>query len=223
MDHKEEFPLGASVSWGWQTLWASFGFFVGFILIIFGIQGIINFVPELVFGDNVMAQFLVALVGWLVGAVLEMGVIVVTLKFYDGMRAELGDLFSQIERILIYLVSSFIYAMMVLIGLVFLIVPGIYIALRFHFFGFFIVEEGCGPIEALSRSAEITKDNVGNLFLFWLIIFGINIVGLLALGIGILITSVITMLATAYVYRHLKPAAGAAMPADEPPPAPVEA
>jgi uncharacterized membrane protein len=128
-------------------------------------------------------------------------------------------LFTQIHRVLIYVASSIIFGVMVLIGLVFFIVPGIYIGIRCHFFGFFIVEEGCGPIDALSRSAELTKGNVGNLFLWWLMLFGINVVGLLALGVGVLITAVITMLATAVVYRYLQRVTGGAEPAMAAPPA----
>lgn len=210
-----QFPMTESVAWGWNSFWANFAFFAGLWIVIIGLECIVELVPYLAFQDNVMAELLTSVVSALVSSVLEMGVIVVTLKFYDGERAEFSDLFSQIHKVFYYLVASIIYGVMVLIGLVFLIVPGVYLGVRFYFYGFFVVEEDCGPIEALARSSEITQGNIMNLFIWGLLIIGLNILGLLALGVGILLTIPISSLAVAMIYRHLKPATSPLGPISE--------
>ena len=207
MDERE-FPTTESVRWGWDTFWANFAFLVGVFLAIFVIQGIIELIPYLMFDENPMAEFLTSIVSALVGGVLEMGVIAIMLKFYDGLRPEFNDLFAYVSRVFNYIIASLIYGIMVVIGLVLLIVPGIYIACRFYFYAYFIVEENCGPIEAISRAGEITQGRILQIFLWGLLIFGLNILGLMALGVGILITCPISLLAAAYLYRHLKPAEG---------------
>lgn len=96
---------------------------------------------------------------------------------------------------------------MVSIGLILLIVPGIILAIIFVFYGFHIVDTGStDPIGALRRSAEITRGHRWQLFLLGLVLLGINILGLLALIIGVLFTSGISLLAIAHVYRRLVPA-----------------
>ncbi len=58
----------------------------------------------------------------------------------------------------------------------------------------------------LKESAKITKGNMWRLFGFLLMVTLINIIGLLLFIVGLLVTVPITMIATAYVYDHLKKA-----------------
>lgn len=58
-------------------------------------------------------------------------------------------------------------------------------------------------VAALRRSAEITRGNRWQLFGFLIVLLLLNIVGLLALVIGVLITSAVSILALAHVYRRL--------------------
>ena len=72
------------------------------------------------------------------------------------------------------------------------------------FYGFLIVENPTlGPIDALKKSQEMTKGRLGELFVFGLALFGINLVGALLCGIGLLFTYGITAIAVAYAYRTL--------------------
>ena len=73
------------------------------------------------------------------------------------------------------------------------------------FYGFLIVEDPTlGPTDALKKSQEMTKGRLGELFVFGLALFGINLVGALLCGIGLLFTYGITAIAVAYAYRTLK-------------------
>jgi uncharacterized membrane protein len=81
--------------------------------------------------------------------------------------------------------------------------PGIYFAIRFYLFIYFIVDKKAGIIESLKRSWEITKGQAWNLFLFNLVLLAINLLGAICLLIGLLVTIPISELATAFVYRKL--------------------
>ena len=78
-------------------------------------------------------------------------------------------------------------------------------------YGYVIVDTGAGPIDALKKAAELSEGIRMDLFLFALMLFGINVIGLLVLGVGILVTVPITGLAMTFVYRHVQPG-----PAEEP-------
>ena len=92
---------------------------------------------------------------------------------------------------------------LVVAGLFLLIVPGIYVAVRFQFYGFFVVDEKTGPVESLQRSWEVTDGRVWSLLWLDLILVGINILGMLLFLVGLFVTVPITTLALAYVYRQL--------------------
>lgn len=72
------------------------------------------------------------------------------------------------------------------------------------FFAGLVVDKGLDPIEALKRSFQITAGKFWDLLLFVLIMLGINILGILCLGVGLLITLPLTSLALIYIYRKLE-------------------
>src|SRR5690606_24140896 len=100
--------------------------------------------------------------------------------------------------------------LMVGVGLVLLIVPGVILAVVYAFYGFVIVDRGEPVLAALQRSAELTRGHRGELFLFGVVLLGLNLLGALAFGIGLLITSPVSLIAAGYVYRRL---AGPTVPA----------
>ncbi len=59
-------------------------------------------------------------------------------------------------------------------------------------------------IAALTRSSEITKGHKWDLLGFFIVLFLLNILGLLVLIVGVIVTAAISLLATAYVYRRLE-------------------
>ncbi|MDD1748632.1 MAG: hypothetical protein LUO89_02040 [Methanothrix sp.] len=68
---------------------------------------------------------------------------------------------------------------MVYVGLLLLIVPGIYILLTYSFYGLEMIDRNLGPLDALARSAEITKGVKWSLLLlgleFYCGLFAINV------------------------------------------------
>ena len=88
-------------------------------------------------------------------------------------------------------------------GLGLLIIPGIYLALRLQFFTAIIVEEDGGILESLRRSWEITKGQAMPLFLVFLTMVGISIVGFLLFIVGIFVAIPLTYMMYAYTYRKL--------------------
>jgi len=103
----------------------------------------------------------------------------------------MGDLFSSYPLVINYIIASILYGLMVIVGLIFLIVPGIYLAIKHQFYTYLIVDKGMGPIEAIKESGRITKGALWNLLGFVIIVTLLGaggwIVGLglmMALGMG---------------------------------------
>ncbi len=60
---------------------------------------------------------------------------------------------------------------MVAVGLMLLIVPGIYLGLKYQFYGYAIADKGIGPIDALKESDRMTEGAKQNLLIFWLTLY----------------------------------------------------
>lgn len=85
---------------------------------------------------------------------------------------------------------------------------GLIIQVLFFSYPFIIVEKDAPVIEAIQQSYQITKDNLGTVILYFLTAAGINLLGILACCIGVLITTPLTLIASAGLYRTLSSSSG---------------
>lgn len=79
------------------------------------------------------------------------------LGFLDRHQLSRTNIFGSGEFLLKYIAASLLFWVMVYVGLMLLILPGIYILLTYGFYGLEMVDKNLGPIAALKRSAEISK------------------------------------------------------------------
>lgn len=199
------FSKSEAVLFGWNTLKKNFGFFLGMLAIVVAINLLFALVMSS-FSEEAPKVLVIAVsvISWILDLLISMGVIRITLKFCDQEKPTYRDLFSAYRLLLNYLLGSIVYGIMVAIGFVFLIIPGIYLAVKYQFYEYLIVDKGMGPLDAIKRSGVLTEGVKRNLVLFWLALFGINILGMLALGVGLIATIPVSWLANAYVYRRLQ-------------------
>jgi len=94
-------------------------------------------------------------------------------------------------------------SIIILVGFVLLIVPGIVFATKYIFVQVLVVDKGMGAHEALRESARITYGHKWNIFWFMLAMIGVNIVGFLVFGVGLLFTIPLTIFTFLFVYHKL--------------------
>ena len=68
---------------------------------------------------------------------------------------------------------------------------------------FFVLDKKVGPIQAMKLSVKATKGAKWQLFVFGLALLVINILGILCLFVGLLITFPLSLLACTFVYQKL--------------------
>jgi uncharacterized membrane protein len=206
----KRFSIGEAIGFGWEVTKANFLLLVGLIVL----SGLIGGLPQLINRDSSSAGLacIVGLLSTIVNTLIGLGLTNIALKLADRQPVELSDLWSRAHLFLNYLVAEILYGLMVAVGLVLLIVPGIIVAIIFSFFAYVIVDHEAGPIESLSQSAAITKGARMDLFVFGLVLIGLNLLGAIALGVGLFVTTPISMVAVAYVYRQLAAQTGGTTP-----------
>lgn len=147
---------------------------------------------------------LISLVFTIISLILQVGSVNLALRLLDGKDAKIQDLYyypNMAMKILKTFLASIAFGLMVVGGLILLVVPGIYLAIRFMFFGYYIVDKDAGIVDSLKMSWNLTQGAVLNLFLFALLIIGLNILGAIPFGLGLLITAPLTLIAVSKVYR----------------------
>lgn len=191
MTHKQ-FTYKELLTFGWNTFKKHSWFLIALSFLYFLITFIVGDIP--VIRDVISILMSIALTA-------------VTLKLLDEHIPHYGDLlipFKTYKVTLHYALGSILYALIVLVGLIFLILPGIYLLVRLQFFTYLLVEhENMGAIESFKRSMGMTKGRFWSLFGFGLVFVGINLLGLLAFGVGLFITIPVTCIAYAKLYRTL--------------------
>jgi hypothetical protein len=151
--------------------------------------------------------WLVLHLGWLfLFSGMLVGLHVMALKSVDGGIPRIGDLFGSLERGPAYLLALSIYCLTVSGGLVLLIVPGIYLAIRYCLFAQVITDTSASALAALRKAAALAHGNWAPLGALFLIAFLLNILGMSLLGIGFIISFPVSLLAIAGFYRSLQPA-----------------
>ncbi len=184
MNNTPSFGIGEAFGFGWRAVQKHVGIFL--------LAGIISIVAGAI-----------PIVGAIVGIILHIGIVTVGLKIVDQGSAKFDDFWANYHLFFTYLISSVLVGIFCAIGFVLLIIPGIIISIMLSFFGYCIVDKNAGPLSALTMSRDLTKGHRFHLFQFYLAGIGLNIVGALALGIGLIATIPTTMIAAAYVYRKL--------------------
>jgi uncharacterized membrane protein len=137
------------------------------------------------------------------GTLLSMGATAFYIAAHDNPDgAELSMLWHP-RPFWKYLALSILLAIVVGAGLALLIVPGIILFLMFMFSTFIVIERGLGPIDAMSESRRLTRGHKWQLLGFVGLLFLINLLGLLALIVGILVSIPVSALAFVHAYRTL--------------------
>jgi hypothetical protein len=207
-----KFSKAEALRFGWETLKAQLVFLMGLMLLILGL----NALPELGRWQTLEAAPVLALVwtlcGYLVQMATQMGLVRISLRLVDGQQPRYGELFGDLPTFWRYVAGNLLFLLIILVGLLLLVIPGIMWSIKYQFAPFLIVDRNIGIKEAFHESAGITSGVKWELFLFFLLVLGINLLGLMAFAVGLLFTLPATMIAYTFVYRKLlerKESAGA--------------
>lgn len=135
--------------------------------------------------------------------IVRIGYTKVFLRIYDGEMPKFADLFKEYRYFWNYLGVSLLVGLAVVGGVIFLIIPGVILAVRLSFAPIIVIDTKIGPVEAIKESYNITKGVFWKMLLFWISIGLLNLAGFVALVVGLLVSIPVSTLATIYVYREL--------------------
>ncbi len=148
----------------------------------------------------------VSIIGWIVGlvvaAVIQSAYIGGLLDIADGRQVTIGDFFKP-RNVGNVIIAGLIVGVLTTIGYLLCIVPGLIVSFLLMFTIVALLDRNLAPVDAVKASFEITKNNVGDAILAWLVMAAIVLAGLLACGVGIIVAAPVAALFMVYTYRRL--------------------
>lgn len=198
-------------AWGlfkkhWQVL-------IGGILIIWAVSLVLDAFGKTL--DNALAELIVAVVSIAISVILQIGYTRIVLDVIARKPVAIEQLIGDKELALRYFGASLLLVLIVFVGFLLLIVPGFVWAIKYSQTTFAIVDKRMGVMESLRYSASLTNGHKGNLFLLILLVVAINILGMLAFFVGLLVTAPLTAVVYGLVYTTLRNRSEGAVPAAE--------
>ena len=192
--------IGAAFRAGWRGFTANIVPLIFVALIVWVVTGAVNWLANDTTG---VIRFLASVVSFFLAQLVAIVWISLALAIIDGRPISGESLLPDGSTLISYIIASLVFSVMVAVGLVLLVIPGLIVAVIFGLYGWALVDKRLDPIESLRESSRLTRGHRWQLFAFALAAIFINILGLFALIIGVLITSAVTLIAAGHVYRQL--------------------
>ncbi|MCL4359958.1 hypothetical protein M1555_01730 [Patescibacteria group bacterium] len=203
----KQFSIKEAISYGWTVLSGHWGFWVPLTVTLLSITYIPGFlVRRLIDHNAILIGVGVSLFFWIAQMIVTIGKLTITLTVLDGKTAKFSELLVNYRLVLKYFTGLFCYSILLVVGYLCLFVPGLYLSIRFQFWAFCLIDKHLGAKDSLRMSWGLTEGHVFKLIAFDIVAACIMLLGILALGVGVLVTLPVTLLATGYVYRKLQAA-----------------
>ncbi len=193
IDEGYEFKSKQYIEEGLDLFKKGMGGFVGFFAAMFGLFVVLNYILGSYSGfiTNLIQPAFIA------------GVLLVANDILMNKKPDFNRFFDGFKFFLPLLLLSIVTGVLVMIGLLFLIIPGIYLSVSFSLSNLLVVFLGYDFWPAMEISKKIVGKDWWSFFKFFLIIFLINLGGVLACGVGVIFTAPATLCMTYCAFEDI--------------------
>lgn len=134
--------------------------------------------------------------------VLASGLVRGALGITEGREFRVAEMLRT-DQVGPVLVTSLLVGGLTFVGTLLCYLPGLLVGFLTSYSLYFVLDQGLAPAAAVRASVNLVKDNVGPT-LIWYVVGGFLILlGLIACGVGALLTVPLVLIGTAYTYKTL--------------------
>lgn len=147
--------------------------------------------------------FVIAVAFFLLAVLMKIGLTKLFLKVNDGQHTNWKEVFKHGDLFFVYLATTILFGLGVIVGSLLLIIPGIYFLFTYMFAPVIVIDQKIGIIDAFKKSAQMTDGVKWKIFGLMLLLALTNIVGVLVFVVGLLVSIPVSALVYMHVYRKL--------------------
>ncbi len=197
------FSIREALSYGWQTYKTDWLFFVGLVILVAFINWLAPLIIRFLPSDWLIMAIPINIASLTANMMIGMGVMKIYIDKVDNKPTGYSELFSYSGYFFRYFGAKINSILIIIFGAILLLIPGVIFSVKLKFWPWTMVDQDKGMIESLFSSWQMTAGIKLDLLIFGIVLGILNILGFLAVGIGLLITVPVTTLSMAYVYRKL--------------------
>jgi len=201
---EKRFSIEEAIRFGWNRMKDNLGFFIVYLIILFSVEFFFSGFAGLFEDSLPLLSFVFNVGSWIVSIISALFAVKIGLRLYDKNKTGPYDFLSFSSSLFFkFLLGYVLYTILIIVGFILLIVPGIYLAVKYQFIPYLIIDKGMDPIEAFKESGKMTDGSKWDLLLFLIVLGMIVIIGFLAFIVGSFVAIPVVMVAEAYVYKKL--------------------
>ena len=193
IDSAPDFEIREILDKGWEMFKAKPLFHIGFLVIIVGFQAIFNAAFEeflFIYTIFLAPPFVVGF--YLIANRISLG------DFFD-----FKDYFGGFKFWLPVVVTNLLTSLLTVIGIILLLIPGIYLGVSYMFSLLFVIFGGFDFWESMEFSRKLVTANWWRFFAFILVLFLLNVAGLIFFIVGVFVTLPVTYLSVYALFEQL--------------------
>ncbi len=207
-----QFTIGETLSEAWQkvsgnkmTVFVAMLIYIG-IMIAFGIAaGLFTTVLTSVAGESgaSLGAFLTQFAQIIIAAPLNAGLIMLGAGMAVGAKMRAGSVLSYYDRIVPLAITVILSTILIMIGFILLVIPGIYLSVAYMMALPLVVDKGLGPWQAMEASRKAVTRRWFAAFGLLLILVLLYIAGAIPMLIGLIWVIPLALIAVGILYRNI--------------------
>ncbi len=186
------------INQAWAMLQQQMGSWVVLTLVAVVIVGVANWILGKIPG-------LGALLGTIASAIVAAGLYRAALKHLRGETIAVGDMFGVTDMIGPIIVAAILTTIGTGIAAIFCVIPGLVLGALWMFSQLLIVDKGMDGVEAMRQSFNALRGQWPMATLFMFVVALVGLAGIVACGVGVLITAPLALLSVTILYRDFFP------------------
>ena len=208
-----DFTIGDLLSEAWQRVKGTKGIIIGGFVVFyavllvasfliggfFGILGVVSDSPTL----TVVVEMVVGIFASALAYPFMAGINMIGIRRAADQPISFNDIFSHFGRTVPLVITAIISMLLIYLGMILLIIPGLYLAIAYMLAIPLVVERGLSPWQALETSRKAITQHWFKVFGLFLLLGLITGISAIPLGIGLVWTIPLFTVAIGILYRTI--------------------
>lgn len=196
------FSVSEALSGGWKFFQSHVGQIVTVGVVYLLASAVPSAILQMIAGENATLSSALSLVLNLWTMYLSLGMTRYMLALIRGGNPELSMMFNNSDGYVNYVIMNIRYSIVIIGGMLLLIVPGIYFAIKYAFTLMLVADGKSNGSEAFKMSAAMTEGRRFDLFAYGIVSAVIVFIGFIALIIPGIVAAAVSGIGMVLLYEY---------------------